>query len=284
MEYINNIYDYPEVEMVAHTGLRTRRAIVGQGITLHFTHYPDRPWMTTAQYMYTAPGVNHATKINVKVEDHSAFELHLCNIIDSQDTIKYDINVDVEDYSDVTISVASITGKKVDVNINVNILGEHSTVNLPGLLLPAKDESFTYHSNVVHTVGNSKTTQKVRTVASDNGYGDFFGIIKVNPDAQKTETEQVNNNILLSTDARIESKPQLEIYADDVKCSHGSTTGMLDQEAIFYMRSRGISEKTAQNLLLQSFIDEIVDNVTADKDYTNLLKDCIAEKLGMETD
>ena len=113
--------------------------------------------------------------------------------------------------------MVSIKGKNVDVNINVNIIGENAEVNLPGLLLPSKNQSFTYHSNVIHKSGGSTTVQKVRTVADDNGYGDFFGIIKVDPNAQKSVTEQVNNNILLSTDARIESKPQLEIYADDVR-------------------------------------------------------------------
>ena len=87
---------------------------------------------------------------------------------------------------------------------------------------------------------------------------------------------------MLSSDARIESKPQLEIYADDVKCSHGSTTGMLDQEAIFYMRSRGISQKTAQNLLLEAFINEVIENLSQDNEYKDFVKDQIANKLGME--
>ena len=281
MEYINNIYDYKETEIRAYSGLKTHRAIIGQGLTLQVTKYPDQPWLTTAQFEKTEPGVNHSVKINAIAEHHSELELHICNVVNDQDTINYDIDVTAEQDSNVTISVVSATGKKVDVNINVNITGENATVNLPGLLLPSKDESFTYHSTVVHKVGHSTTTQKVRTVADSNGYGDFFGIIKVNPDAQKSVTEQVNNNILLSEDARIESKPQLEIYADDVKCAHGSTTGMLDKEAIFYMRSRGISEKTAQNLLLQAFIDEVADTISTEKDYNDYIKEVVANKLGM---
>ena len=282
MEYINNIYDYKKTEVRAYPDLKTHRAIIGQGLTLKVTKYPDQPWLTTAQFERTEPGVNHSVKINAIAEHHSSLELHICNTINIQDSITYDIDVTAEQDSNVTLSVASFTGKKVDVNITVNITGQNATVNLPGLLLPSKDESFTYHSTVIHQVGGSTTTQNVRTIADQNGYGDFFGVIKVQPDAQKSVTEQVNNNILLSADARIESKPQLEIYADDVKCSHGSTTGMLDQDAIFYMRSRGISEKTAQNLLLQAFIDEIADNISTEKEYNDFIKECVADKLGID--
>jgi len=258
MEYINNIYDYQKAKIIAQPEQKTHRAIIAQGT------------------------VNQTIQLDVKAMHNSSLELHICNIIDYEDTIKYDIDVTAEENSNVTLSVVSIKGKNVDVNINVNIIGKNAEVNLPGLLLPSKNQSFTYHSNVIHQSGGSTTIQKVRTVADDNGYGDFFGIIKVDPNAQKSVTEQVNNNILLSTDARIESKPQLEIYADDVKCSHGSTTGMLDQEAIFYMRSRGISQKTAQNLLLEAFINEVIENLTQDNGYKDFVKDQIANKLGME--
>ena len=253
MEYINNIYDYQKAKIIAQPEQKTHRAIIAQGT------------------------VNQTIQLDVKAMENSSLELHICNIIDNEDTIKYDIDVTAEENSNVTLSVVSIKGKNVDVNINVNIIGKNA-----GLLLPSKNQSFTYHSNVIHQSGGSTTIQKVRSVADDNGYGDFFGIIKVDPNAQKSVTEQVNNNILLSTDARIESKPQLEIYADDVKCSHGSTTGMLDQEAIFYMRSRGISQKTAQNLLLEAFINEVIENLTQDNVYKDFVKDIISEKLGME--
>jgi len=281
MQYINNIYDYKTVDVKSYFGLKTRQAIIAQGFTLKVVKDPDRPWLTSAYFEETAPGVNHTVKLNVKAEPRSILELHICNILESQDSIKYDISVEAEEYSSVTLSVVSLRGKNVEVNINVNIVGQNATVKLPGLLLPSLDETFTYHSNVVHSVGGSSTIQKVRTIADKNGVGDFFGIIKVLPNAQKSVTEQVNNNILLSSDSRVESKPQLEIYADDVKCSHGSTTGMLDKEALFYMRSRGVSEKNAQNLLLKSFIDEIVNNISSDKEYVNLVQEHISNKLEM---
>ena len=266
MEYINNIYDYKTTEVRACSGQKTHRAI-----------------LATAQSERTESATSHSVNINAIAEPNSTLELHIFTDTYSEDSINYDINVTAEQDSDVTLSVVSIIGKKVDVNITVNITGANATVKLPGLMLPSKDESFTYNSTVIHQVGGSSTTQKVRTIADANGYGDFFGIIKVQPDAQKSVTEQVNNNILLSEDARIESKPQLEIYADDVKCSHGSTTGMLDQDAIFYMRSRGISKKTAQNLLLQAFIDEVADTISTEQEYIDSVKKSIADKLGMES-
>lgn len=282
MEYINNIYDCKTLNVRSYSSLKLHRAIIGQCITLQVTKYPDQPWLTTAKFVPTKPGVNHSVTINAIAEHHSELELHIFNDIDSEDTIKYDINLTAEQDSLTTLSVVSIKGKKIDVNITVTITGKNATVNLPGLLLPSEGESFTYHSTVIHQEGGSTTTQKVRTVADANGYGDFFGIIKVQPDAQKSVTEQINNNILLSEEARIESKPQLEIYADDVKCSHGSTTGMLDQDAIFYMRSRGISQKTAQNLLLQAFLDEIADNISAEQEYVDFIKESVAKKLGFD--
>ena len=92
--------------------------------------------------------------------------------------------------------------------------------------------------------------------------GSFNGKILVRKDAQKTQAYQKNNNILLSTAARMNTRPHLEIYADDVKCSHGATVGQLDMEAMFYLRSRGIAEKDARHLLMYAFANEIVSKIT----------------------
>jgi Fe-S cluster assembly protein SufD len=101
----------------------------------------------------------------------------------------------------------------------------------------------------------------------------FIGHIFVAPDAQKTEAYQLNRNILLTDEASIETKPFLEIYADDVKCSHGATVGQLDDNAIFYLRSRGICEKSARILLMHAFAKEILDKITISPlmDYTEEL-------------
>ncbi len=215
---------------------------------------------------------------NILGKSGAKLVLNFSNTIIDNCSLVNRINVTIEDNCDVKISNCNFSGKLVQTILNVNIIGEGSTLQAPGISMPSGNQVFDYLSFINHRVGNCTSTQKIRTIASDNGYSNFYGLIKVAKDAQKTETDQINNNILLSETARIESKPQLEIYADDVKCSHGSTTGMLDSEAIFYMRSRGISEKAAQKLLIQAFTDEIVDEI-AEGRFATCLKNEIDKKL-----
>jgi Fe-S cluster assembly protein SufD len=115
----------------------------------------------------------------------------------------------------------------------------------------------------------------------DESTGVFNGKIFVRKDAQKTNAFQSNKNILLSPAASINTKPQLEIFADDVKCSHGCTVGSLDEEALFYLQSRGISYTTAIALLLQGFAMEILDKIPSDS-IRNYVKDLIAQRLNVE--
>ena len=105
------------------------------------------------------------------------------------------------------------------------------------------------------------SNQLFKGILDDNATGAFNGKIYVSKDAQKTQAYQKNNNILLSPSARMNTKPHLEIYADDVKCSHGATIGRLDSEAMFYLRSRGIGEKEARQLLMYAFADEIIGKI-----------------------
>ena len=193
-------------------------------------------------------------------------------------TVSHNINVKIGENSSVKISFAVLCGKSVKTNLEVDFNGENSEFDCPVILMPFQDEKIEFQSVINHNVSRCKSNQIVRAVVDKNGVSDFYGLVKVAPNAQKTESGQVNNNILLSENARALSKPQLEINADDVKCSHGSTTGMLDKNAIFYMRSRGISEKEAQNLMLQAFINEVTDSLNNPK-YEQFLKEKIAVKL-----
>jgi len=109
-----------------------------------------------------------------------------------------------------------------------------------------------------HKVANCESFETYKGVASDRSTAVFNGKVFVRKDAQKTNAYQSNANVLLSDHASINSKPELEIYADDVKCSHGSTTGQLDETALFYLRARGLSEASAKNLLLQAFMEDVL--------------------------
>ena len=122
-------------------------------------------------------------------------------------------------------------------------------------------ENYTY---VDHAKPNCISNQLYKGILDDSATGAFNGKILVRKDSQKTRAYQANNNILLTDDAKMNTKPQLEIYADDVKCSHGATVGQLDEEAMFYMRARGIPEREAKLMLMFAFAHEIIGNVKAE--------------------
>ena len=114
---------------------------------------------------------------------------------------------------------------------------------------------------VCHTAKGGHTDELFKYVLDDKAVGSFSGLIKVEPEADKTEAYQSNRNVLASTEARMFSKPQLLIDCDDVKCSHGSSIGQIDQNALFYMRSRGIHEHEARLMLMQAFMNDVIDGV-----------------------
>jgi Fe-S cluster assembly protein SufD len=134
-----------------------------------------------------------------------------------------------------------------------------------------------------HKQPNCRSNEMYKGIYLGNSKGVFNGKIMVRPDAQKIDAFQSNNNLLLSENATIDSKPQLEIYADDVKCSHGCTIGQLDDDALFYMRSRGIREKEAKAVLTYAFASEAVNNFTI-AEVKKLAQKRIAEKLHVDLD
>lgn len=132
--------------------------------------------------------------------------------------------------------------------------GEGCATRLFGFALLKGEQQFGLTTRVLHNVGGGFSDQLFKFVLADDARGSFYGELKVMPDAQKTEAHQTNRNILLSRTAKMQTKPQLEIYADNVKCSHGATTGQLDQQALFYMQQRGVSLASARRLLLAAFL------------------------------
>jgi Fe-S cluster assembly protein SufD len=144
-------------------------------------------------------------------------------------------------------------------------------------LLHTSQQSFV-HTRVIHNVGGGYSSQVFKFVLDDVAKGSFQGELKIQPDAQQTEAYQTNRNILLSRGAEMITEPQLEIYADDVKASHGATTGQLDESALFYMQQRCIDRETASKLLLQAFFDEVVSTLTDDdlrEDITQRIQDIL---------
>ena len=156
----------------------------------------------------------------------------------------------------------SLSGKLIRNNLQLSLDGEGIESHMFGLYLLNKDTLADNHTVVDHKKANSFSNELYKGIMDDSSKGVFNGKIYVRPNAQKTNAFQANRNILLTDKATVNTKPQLEIWADDVKCSHGCTTGQLDEEAVFYLRTRGISKDSARAMMLYAFAGEILDNVS----------------------
>ena len=157
--------------------------------------------------------------------------------------------------------VLSLNGGIIRNNTNIIMEAEGNEAHMYGLYLLKGKTHVDNHTLVDNKMPNCFSNELYKGVIDGSATGVFSGKIYVRPDAQKTNAYQSNNNILLSDNASVNSKPQLEIYADDVKCSHGCTVGRLDEEALFYLRARGISKEQAQAMLLQAFASNIVEQI-----------------------
>lgn len=143
----------------------------------------------------------------------------------------------------------------------VNLKEPHATARLYGLYLVDKQQLCDNQILIDHAATDCKSYQLYKGIMDDEARANFHGHVLVRPDSQRTDATQTNRNILLTDKARITTKPFLEIYADDVQCTHGATVGQLDDEALFYLRSRGIDERNARKLLMFAFANEVVDNI-----------------------
>lgn len=166
--------------------------------------------------------------------------------------------------SRVTFNTVSLHGGLIRNNIYAHLNGEGAENITQGLFFADKSQHIDNFTFIDHAVPHCISRQNFKGILDDKATGAFTGRILVRKDAQKTEAYQANNNICLTDEARMYSKPQLEIYADDVKCSHGATVGQLDESALFYMQSRGIPCREARLLLMQAFGSEILKSVRVD--------------------
>lgn len=157
---------------------------------------------------------------------------------------------------DLTFTV--MPGESRDETVRVYLVGEGARVRLRGLYLCTGNERVHFHIELHHRAPGCFSEQLFKGIVGGQARTQFDGRITVAPEAQQTEAYQANHNLLLSGTARAGTKPQLEIYADDVKCSHGATVGQLDEEEQFYMRSRGIPAAEAKVLQMISFVSDVI--------------------------
>jgi Fe-S cluster assembly protein SufD len=174
------------------------------------------------------------------------------------------LQIHQERSSSVISRCIAIGGALVRNEINVALAGEGASITLDGLFTLTGNQHADNHTVIDHLYPHCDSVELYKGILDQSSRGIFDGRIIVRPDAQKTSSRQTNHNLLLSETAIVDSKPTLEIHNDDVKCNHGSTIGQLDEEALFYLRSRGIGEADARGLLIHAFASEIVDRMKVD--------------------
>ena len=162
------------------------------------------------------------------------------------------------------LCLLAFPGESEGVELTVDLLGEGAEASLSGIYV-CREGDFPLKVTVRHKVGGCTSNQLFNGIVAGSARTAFDGRIVVAPDAQKTKAFQTNHNLLLGADARAETRPQLEIYADDVECSHGATIGRLDEAGQFYMQSRGIPEKEARVLQMISFLSPVLEHVPEER-------------------
>jgi Fe-S cluster assembly protein SufD len=172
--------------------------------------------------------------------------------------------VQVERHARYDQTTVTFSGQLVRNNHHVILTGENSEAHLNGLFLARGTSLIDNHTLMDHQVPHCESNELYKGIVNDKSTGVFNGKIFVRKDAQKTNAYQSSKNILLSDDATINTKPQLEIYADDVKCSHGTSTGRIDEDALFYLNARGIGKENARKLLLGAFAREVINKIHVD--------------------
>ncbi len=192
-------------------------------------------------------------------------------------------NFETDIHRDGTFSsaVISLQGGMIRNNLSLNLLDSNCVGNMYGLYLLNGKTHVDNHTNVDHIKPHSLSNELYKGILNDQSRGVFNGKIFVRQEAQKTNAFQQNSNLLLSDDAVVNTKPQLEIWADDVKCSHGCTAGQLDEEALFYLRARGINKDAAKGLLLFAFAGEVLEHIKIEA-FREYCIQQVAERLGSE--
>ncbi|MEM7651361.1 MAG: Fe-S cluster assembly protein SufD [Pseudomonadota bacterium] len=186
--------------------------------------------------------------IRIQNDSHEAVNTNMVHIGVEQDAV----------YDGFTLNIG---GKLTRHEIHAAINGQNAEVSFNGVNLLNGEQHGDTTILIEHKAPHCQSNQFYRTLLDDKSRGVFQGKVHVHQEAQKTDGYQLANTLLLSPEAEMDTKPELEIYADDVKCSHGATTGQLDEEPLFYLRQRGLNEAQARLLLVQAFVDEVVDKV-----------------------
>ena len=192
--------------------------------------------------------------------------------VNATSNIKYsfnDINLDKNSHLEYFILSKGSKFAKHDINCSLN--NDHGSVSLNGIIDLDNEKHHEIKTSINHNEENCKSYQLIKSVLNENSKGVYQGKIYVNSKAQKTDGYQLSRALLLNDDVEFNAKPELEIYADDVKCSHGSTSGNIDENSIFYLMSRGLSHTQSKKLLTNGFLNEVIEKIS-NKNVKSLIK------------
>jgi Fe-S cluster assembly protein SufD len=262
--------------------VHVRKGVVTEGpiYFLFISTASDRPLMTHPRNLVVVENEAQATIVEdyVSIGESTAF----CNtatelvvgenavvshyMLEREHTRAFNVStLRIQQGRSANVSSHSVLlgGGLVRNNVHPVLAGEGSECLINGLFIGSGRQHLDNYMLVEHASPHCGSRQFYNGILDDHAHGVFHGRIIVHKDAQKTDAKQTNRNLLLSDDARIDTKPQLEIYADDVKCTHGATIGQIEENALFYLRSRGIDEVSARRLLLLAFANECLDRMAA---------------------
>ena len=220
--------------------------------------------------------VNSTT--NIVVAGHSRLEYFLVQTL--QNTVNQVASVDASLAEHGTFNCYTMTlgGRLVRNNLKIGLEAEGAHCEMLGLYNTSGKQHVDNHTTVVHKAPHCSSRELYKGVLDGRSRAVFHGRIKVEQGAQKTDAAQSNNNLLLSSNAEVDTKPQLEIYADDVKCAHGATIGQIDQNSLFYLRSRGINEEDARAMLTYAFLNDVLGEVEIEP-LRKVIEAVLAERL-----
>ena len=243
--------------------------ILGKNSELSFLHCDD--------------SVNHSSSLintvtEVVIGENAHFSLNKLQNLNDSTTLINSTFIKQESNSTSKVNVITYNGGIIRNELRVDLLGQGADADLNGVYLMDKNQHIDNQVFVNHAVPNCTSSELFKGVLDENAKGAFNGYIYVARDAQQTAAFQQNNNILLSSEAKIDTQPFLEIYADDVKCSHGATVGQLDNDALFYMKQRGISDSDAKLLLMFAFTAEVTTKIKIEP-LRNSIEDMIKRRL-----
>ncbi len=196
--------------------------------------------------------VKQNAKLNIeKIQNFSMSDRHICTE-----------EIHQEKDSTATINTFMLSGGFIRNGLNIQVDGTNCYSEMNGLFLGTEEQYIDNHTKIEHIKSNCTSSELYKGILKDKSVGVFNGKVIVHKDAQVIEAYQQNNNVILSDEARMNTKPELEIFADDVKCSHGATTGQFDEEAVFYLQARGVSKTAAKEMLIGAFATEVLDKIS----------------------